>query len=264
MKKPFQLGGTEVVIGASMGIAHAAQGTSAEELLRNADVAMYVAKRDGKGRYTIFQPEMQHAVRDYHELEGDLRNAIDRDEFRLAFQPVVDLHTGRPVSAEALIRWDHPVRGRIFPQKFIGAAIESGLIVPIGRFVLNSACDHLARWRREYPQLSHLTLSINVAGRQFQSDSFPAEVAEAIERAGIPASALVLEITESEIMKDTHSTLARLHALKSLGVRIAIDDFGTGYSSLAYLQQFRWTSSRSTSRSSTRWRTPATASRSRE
>ncbi len=238
MKKPFQLGGSEVVIGASIGIAHAAQGDSAEELLRNADIAMYVAKRDGKGRYTIFQPEMQHAVRDYHELEADLRSAIERNEFRLVFQPIVDLRTGRPVSAEALIRWDHPVRGRIFPQKFIGAAVETGLIVPIGRLVLQKACEHLARWRREHPQLSHLSLSVNVAGRQFQSESFPAEVAAVIEEAGIPADRLVLEITENEIMKETHATLTRLHALKALGVRIAIDDFGTGYSSLAYLQRF--------------------------
>jgi diguanylate cyclase (GGDEF)-like protein/PAS domain S-box-containing protein len=238
MKKPFQLGGTEVVIGASIGIAYATEGVSAEELLRNADVAMYVAKRDGKGRYTIFQQEMQHAVRDYQELESDLRSAIEHNEFRLVFQPVVDLRTGRPVSAEALIRWDHPVRGRIFPQKFIGAAVESGLIVPIGRIVLQKACEQLARWRREHPHLSHLSLSVNVAGRQFQLDSFPAEVAAAIEEAGIPADRLILEITESEIMKETQATLTKLHAVKTQGVRIAIDDFGTGYSSLAYLQRF--------------------------
>ena len=238
MRKPFQLGGAEVVIGASIGIAHARAGATAEVLLRDADVAMYVAKRDGKGRYTVFRPEMQHAVRNFQELESDLRNAIDRDEFTVEYQPIVDLNSGRVVSAEALLRWDHPTRGRLSPQVFIGPAIESGLIIPMGRIVLQTACAHLAQWRRAHPELADLTLSVNVAGRQFQADSFPKHVTAAVEATGIPADRLVLEITESEIMKDTHLTLTRLHTLKTLGVRIAIDDFGTGYSSLAYLQRF--------------------------
>jgi diguanylate cyclase (GGDEF)-like protein/PAS domain S-box-containing protein len=238
MQKPFQLGGSEVVVGASIGIAHARSGTTAEVLLRDADVAMYVAKREGKNRYTIFEPEMQHAVRNSQELEVDLRAAIDRDEFALVYQPIVDLRDGRIVSAEALLRWDHPVRGRLSPQAFIHAAIETGLIVPIGRIVLQAACAQLASWRREHAEFEDLTLSVNVAGRQFQGDSFPRQVAAIVEATGIPASKLVLEVTESEIMKDTHLTLTRLHTLKALGVRVAIDDFGTGYSSLSFLQRF--------------------------
>jgi diguanylate cyclase (GGDEF)-like protein len=238
MGMPFRLGSTDVVMGASIGIAHAHATMTAEVLLRDADVAMYVAKRDGKGRYTVFKPEMQHAVRNSQELESDLRAAIDREEFSLLYQPIVDLHDGRIVSAEALLRWDHPVRGRLLPQAFIHAAIESGLIVPIGRSVLQSACGQLSAWRRQYPELAHLSLSVNVAGRQFEDDSFPQQVAAVLEATDIPADRLVLEVTENEIMKDTHLTLTRLHALKALGVRIAIDDFGTGYSSLAYLQRF--------------------------
>ena len=238
MQKPFQLGGSEVVVGASIGIAHSRPGMTAEVLLRDADVAMYVAKREGKGRYTIFEPEMQHAVRHSQELEADLRAAIDRDEFALVYQPIVDLRDGRIVSAEALLRWDHPTRGRLSPQSFIHLATETGLIVPIGRIVLQAACTQLASWRRAHPEFSNLALSVNVAGRQFQGDSFPREVAAAIEATGIPANRLVLEVTESEIMKDTHLTLTRLHTLKTLGVRVAIDDFGTGYSSLSFLQRF--------------------------
>ena len=238
MQKPFQLGGSEVVVGASIGIAHARPGMTAEVLLRDADVAMYVAKRDGKGRYTIFEPEMQHAVRNSQELEADLRAAIDRDEFALVYQPIVDLRDGRIVSAEALLRWDHPVRGRLTPQSFIHAATETGLIVPIGRIVLQAACAQLARWRQEHRSFNDLTLSVNVAGRQFQGDAFPREVAAVLETTGLPADRLVLEVTESEIMKDTHLTLTRLHTLKALGVRVAIDDFGTGYSSLSFLQRF--------------------------
>jgi diguanylate cyclase (GGDEF)-like protein/PAS domain S-box-containing protein len=238
MQKPFRLGSAEVVVGASIGIAHAMPGTTAEVLLRDADVAMYVAKRDGKGRYTVFQPQMQHAVRNSQELESDLRAAIDREEFTLLYQPVVDLRDGRIVGAEALLRWDHPVRGRLSPLAFLHTAVESGLIVPIGRIVLQTACAQLAKWRRQHPELSELALSVNVAGRQFQADSFPIQVAAAIEATGVPANRLVLEVTESEIMKDTHLTLTRLHTLKALGVSIAIDDFGTGYSSLAYLQRF--------------------------
>ena len=238
MQKPFQLGGSEVVVGASIGIAHAKPGMTAEVLLRDADVAMYVAKRDGKGRYTIFEPEMQHAVRNSQELEADLRAAIDRDEFALVYQPIVDLRDGRIVAAEALLRWDHPTRGRLTPPSFIQSTLEPGLIVPIGRMVLQTACTQLANWRRDYPEFQDISLSVNVAGRQFQGDSFPREVAAIVETTGIPANKLVLEVTESEIMKDTHLTLTRLHTLKSLGVRVAIDDFGTGYSSLSFLQRF--------------------------
>jgi diguanylate cyclase (GGDEF)-like protein/PAS domain S-box-containing protein len=238
MQKPFQLGGSEVVVGASIGIAHARPGMTAEVLLRDADVAMYVAKRDGKGRYTIFEPEMQHAVRHSQELEADLRAAIDRQEFALVYQPIVDLNDGRIVGAEALLRWDHPVRGRLTPQAFIQAATETGLIVPIGRIVLQSACAQLALWRREDPAFNDIIVTVNVAGRQFQGDSFPRQVAAVLEATAIPADRLVLEVTESEIMKDTQLTLTRLHTLKALGVRVAIDDFGTGYSSLSFLQRF--------------------------
>ncbi len=238
MKRPFTLGGSEVVVGASLGIAISYGGITADELLRDADVAMYVAKRNGKGGYAIFEPEMQVTIRNNQELEADLRHALDRDELVLAFQPIVDLRDGRVVSAEALLRWEHPVRGFLQPDAFIHTATESGLIVPIGRWVLRAACQQLADWRLADERFADLCITVNVAGRQLQADSFPMEVATALEVTGLPANRLVLEITEGEIMKETQSTLARLHALKALGVRIAIDDFGTGYSSLSYLQRF--------------------------
>ncbi|HEX9563404.1 MAG TPA: EAL domain-containing protein [Gemmatimonadaceae bacterium] len=238
MERPFRLGPTELVLGSSIGIAHASADVTADELLRDADVAMYVAKRDGKGRYTVFEPAMQLAVRDHQELESDLRLALDRREFRLVFQPIIDLVDGRIAGAEALLRWQHPVRGLLAPDAFIGTAMESGLIVPIGHMVLNMACQRLANWHRTEPHFAEFTLSVNVAGRQFQTDSFPTDVAAALESSGVPGRNLILEITEGEIMKETFATLERLHALKALGVRIAIDDFGTGYSSLSCLQRF--------------------------
>ncbi|NUQ12846.1 MAG: EAL domain-containing protein [Gemmatimonadaceae bacterium] len=238
MARPFHLGPAEFLVGASIGIAFEHDGLSADDLLRDADVAMYVAKRQGKGRWAVFQPEMHRQLRDTVQLEADLRGAVERDEFLLLFQPVVNLVTRRVVGGEALLRWRHPTRGLLLPEAFIGVARDAGLLEPIGRSVLLRATDQLARWRREHPEMAGISVAVNIGGRHFQSQWFVQEVAAALAASRIPPERLVLEITEDDIMRDTTATLERLTALKALGLRVAIDDFGTGYSSLAYLQRF--------------------------
>jgi diguanylate cyclase (GGDEF)-like protein/PAS domain S-box-containing protein len=232
MAAPFQLDGHEVRVGASIGIARAHGDDTAEELLRNADLAMYRAKASGKGRYEAFDPAMHAALVERLELESDLRHALERGEIALAYQPVMDLTTGQLAGAEALARWYHPVRGLIPPARFVPLAEQTGLIGPIGRWALVEACHQAMRWS------GSATIAVNVSGRQLEDHGFIFDVADALERSGLVPERLVLEITESVLMRDPQAALERLGALRILGVRIAIDDFGTGYSSLAYLQRF--------------------------
>jgi diguanylate cyclase (GGDEF)-like protein len=237
LQQPFKLGAdkqTRLTVTASIGIA-AGEHTSAEELLRNADIAMYRAKWDGKNRYAVFETGMQDTIQNRMELEMDLREALENGEFMLAYQPTFDLSDMRPTGVEALIRWQHPVRGVIQPDDFIPLLEETGLICEIGRWVLEQACAQGAAWRRAgYP----IGMAVNVSGRQLDSDQLISDVEGALIRGGLEPNALTIEITETTLMRNVEETARRLAAIKRLGVRIAIDDFGTGYSSLAHLQRF--------------------------
>ena len=241
---PIQLDGAEVAVAASIGIARAGDDDGADELLRNADVAMYRAKQRGKSGYEIFAPEMHAALLDRLALEADLRRALADgtcEEFRVHYQPIVRLAEGRISGMEALVRWQHPRRGLVAPADFIPSAESTGLIVPLGRWVLGEACRQMVRWQERgavAPDGAALTLTVNLSGRQLQHPDLVRDVADALAASGLVPSSLVLEITETVIMRDTEANLATLHALRALGVRLAIDDFGTGYSSLAYLKRF--------------------------
>jgi diguanylate cyclase (GGDEF)-like protein len=236
MRPPFEVEGKEVFIGATVGIAHA-HGASLgpDELLRNADLAMYRAKKAGGNRAATYETAMRTALLARMELEADLRRALQRDELSLVYQPVVELDSGRTVGVEALARWAHPTRGLIPPLTFIPVAEEIGMIGAIGRWVLREACGQLATWRGLSPGL---VLNVNLSAVQLRDDRLTVDVEQALRAHGLPGEALTLEITESMLLSGDEDTAARLRCLKALGVSIAVDDFGTGYSSLSYLKQF--------------------------
>jgi diguanylate cyclase (GGDEF)-like protein len=237
LEQPFNLGGTEkttLTVTASVGIA-VGERASAAELLRDADIAMYRAKWDGKNRHVMFESGMQDAVQNRMELEIDLRVALERDEFFLVYQPTFDLRDMSPTGMEALIRWNSPSRGVVQPDDFIPLLEETGLITGIGKWVLTEACRQGAKWcAAGYP----VGMAVNVSARQLDTDEFVSDVEEALASSGLEPARLTIEITETTLMRDAAETARRLSAVKRLGVRIAIDDFGTGYSSLAHLQQF--------------------------
>jgi diguanylate cyclase (GGDEF)-like protein len=236
LKFPFTLGPeqTRITVTASIGIA-AGENTSAEELLRQADIAMYRAKWEGKHRYVVFDTEMQDTLQTRMELEMDLREALQKDEFVLAYQPTFDLSDMSPTGVEALIRWKHPERGIVQPDDFIPLLEDTGLITEVGRWVLQEACRQAAAWRRaKFP----IRMAVNVSPRQLDSEQLPADIEDALRASDLDPEALTIEITETTLMRNTEDTVRQLTAIKDLGVRIAIDDFGTGYSSLAYLQRF--------------------------
>jgi diguanylate cyclase (GGDEF)-like protein len=237
MREPFLLPGREdtpLVLSASIGIATGDRAT-AGDMLRDADVALYQAKAAGKDRATVFVSEMQVAVRDRAQLDVELRAALDGDQFFLVYQPIVDLHDDAVLGVEALLRWQHPERGVVVPCDFVPHLESSGLIVDVGRWVLQTACRQAARWRT----LGHdLEISVNVSARQVEHDGFVDDVARALVASGCEPQRLLLEVTEAAIMFDSGVGVQRLRRLKDLGVRVAIDDFGTGYSSLAHLHRF--------------------------
>jgi diguanylate cyclase (GGDEF)-like protein/PAS domain S-box-containing protein len=238
LAEPVLVGEAVVALGASVGIATAKGGSAPSELLRDADVAMYVAKRDGKGRYVVFEEAMRTEVEERLALKNDLALALEAgDQLELYYQPIICLRSGAPVGVEALVRWNHPVRGLVAPMSFVPLAEETGLIVELGRFVLREAIGQLSRWRAEYPNLAGVSVSVNASPRQLEEEGFVEEVALALAEATLPADALVVEVTESALMRQPDVVLARLAALRSLGVRIALDDFGTGYSSFGYLKR---------------------------
>jgi EAL domain-containing protein (putative c-di-GMP-specific phosphodiesterase class I) len=237
----FDLDGTQVYPRASVGICladHELGSADAEELLRNADVAMYMAKRDSKGSYRVFEPAMHERVVERLELQTELQRALEEGQLEVHYQPVVRLDQRADYGAEALLRWMHPTRGTIAPLNFIPLAEETGLIIPIGRWVLQEACRQGALLHEQFPRTPPLTISVNLSVKQLQSETIIDDVREALEASGLPPSALVLEITETVMMADTDLAVRRLEELKSLGILLAMDDFGTGYSSLSYLSRF--------------------------
>jgi diguanylate cyclase (GGDEF)-like protein len=236
LTRTFTIQSREVLIGASVGVASLRNAEqSAVALLSDADVAMYCAKRGGRGRWVAFEPRMHADVADQLSLRTDLSSALSNDELWLAYQPLVDLETGRVEGVEALLRWNQPARGQVPPSVFIPVAEESDTIRELGSWVIARSLADLRLWRAEMPWLH---LALNVSGRQIVDPSLPATIATALDREGLPGEAVTVEITESVLMSDPDRARATLQALRALGVRLSIDDFGTGYSSLSYLRQF--------------------------
>ncbi len=238
LQHPFKLGAdeqTRLTVTASIGIA-TGEATTAEDLLRDADIAMYRAKWDGKNRHVVFETSMHDTVQDRMELEMDLREALSSEQFFLAYQPTLDLSDMRPTGVEALIRWEHPDRGVVQPDDFIPLLEETGLITDVGRWVLHEACKQGAAWHAAGYRIG---MAVNVSGRQLDSDQLILDIEGALNDSGFDPVALTIELTETTIMRDIEETARRLVQIKQLGVRIAIDDFGTGYSSLAHLQRFQ-------------------------
>ncbi len=235
---PFLVEGRETYVSASVGVALSRAGAQgAADLLREAEIALYRAKDDAGNRVSLFHPQMSASSMDRLELELDLRRAVERDELRVHYQPLIDLQSGRTVGHEALVRWQHPTRGLLPPLSFIPLAEESGLIIAIGDVVLAAACRQARAWQLSDPDLVDLAVSVNLSARQFAQPDLAGRVAAVLAETGLPPATLELEITESVAMSDAEATGVTLRALHELGVRVALDDFGTGYSSLAYLSR---------------------------
>ncbi len=233
LSQPYPIDGVEVAIGASVGVAmFPADGAGADDLLKNADLALYQAKADGRRRHCFFQQDLQRAALERRELEADLRVALSERQLEVHYQPLVDISGRRVTGFEALLRWRHPTRGMIGPNDFIPIAESSGLIVPIGEWVLRTACAEAASWPDD------IAVAVNLSAVQFRSCNLTQTVVSALAQAGLAPKRLELEITESALLADTAATAATLHALRHFGVRIALDDFGTGYSSLSHLRGF--------------------------
>jgi diguanylate cyclase (GGDEF)-like protein len=238
IRTPTRLGDVDALVGASIGIAlSTAGGELAPDLLRNADFAMYRAKGAGKGRYEVFEASMRAGIAERAELEQIIHGAVDRGELRVAYQPIVELATGRAVGAEALVRWHPAGRPMLMPADFITLAEENGQIVAIGRWVIEEACRLGRRWQNQLNDPA-FGISVNLSARQFQHPDLVRDVKAALASTGLAPAALTLEITESVLMQHTSSTIDTLGELRAHGVRLAIDDFGTGYSSLSYLDRF--------------------------
>jgi diguanylate cyclase (GGDEF)-like protein len=237
LSQPFNVNGNEIVMSASIGIAvYRLDGNDADTLLKNADAAMYYAKDQGKNNYQYYNDKMNTSAFQEMSLESNLHKALERDEFSLYYQPKIDVKNGSIVGTEALIRWRHPDLGLVSPAQFIPMAEETGLIIPIGEWVLNSACAQLRAWQED--GLAPLPVAVNLSAKQFHQQNIAATVMRALQDHAVDPRLLELEITESTAMRNPEATSATLRNLKALGVRIAIDDFGTGYSSLSYLKRF--------------------------
>ncbi|MCJ2088934.1 EAL domain-containing protein [Methylobacterium sp. E-005] len=231
--RTYMVEGHLLTIGASVGVALAPEdGADADRLLKNADLALYRAKLDGRGTYRFFEPEMDARMQARRKLELDMRQALARREFQLHYQPQLQLESGRLIGCEALIRWRHPDRGLVSPLDFIPLAEEIGLIVPIGEWVIRQACRDAMTWP------AHMSVAVNVSPAQFKSDRLVETIISALASSGLPAQRLEVEITEGVLLQENEKTLQTLHRLRELGVRVSMDDFGTGYSSLSYLRSF--------------------------
>jgi diguanylate cyclase (GGDEF)-like protein len=239
LRAPYIVGEHTITVTASIGIASARGGGSdALEVVRNADVAMYMAKANGKAGFAIFDPGMHAAIRARHELGAQLQQAVDLGQLRLVYQPIVSLESGRIAGLEALVRWEHPERGLVSPGEFIEIAEENGAILPIGRWVLRHACERAVAWQADGLTPPGLFMCVNVSAREIQQPGFVGAVEEALAWAGLEPARLILELTETALIKATTTTVATLESLRRLGVRVVIDDFGTGYFSLSHLRQF--------------------------
>lgn len=238
LQQPFSLRGHQLDVRCSIGIASTTtERIQPEDLLHDADTALYRAKSTGKAHYEIFDARMGSEASDRVLIESDLKLALERHEFRLYYQPEVNLRTGRIQAVEALVRWEHPQRGLVPPLEFIGLAEEMGLIVPLGRWILTEGCRQAQAWREEDPSSTPIRLSVNISVTQFRHPELVADVAAVLASTGLPAHMLDLEITESVVIDDFEVAMETLRKLKALGVRLVLDDFGTGYSSLSYLQR---------------------------
>jgi diguanylate cyclase (GGDEF)-like protein len=236
IREPFQIGGRDLFLTTSIGVSlYPSDGEDAEALVRSADTAMYRAKEQGRDNYQLYAPAMNARAVERLLLESRLRPALHNGELTVHYQPVVDLRNGRIAGAEALLRWSHPDLGLVPPARFIPIAEMSGMIVPIGSWVLREACARAREWQREWPGM---TVSVNLSSRQFQQADLVADVRRALKETGLDPGSLDLEITESSAMANAEQSIATLSDLKELGVGISMDDFGTGYSSLAYLKRF--------------------------
>jgi diguanylate cyclase (GGDEF)-like protein len=237
LRQPVGVAGRQVHARASVGVRLAAGGGDPDELLRDADLAMYAAKADSAGSVRLFDEGMHDRAVQRLDFEAGLRRAVVEQQFTVRYQPVVELAGGDVVGLEALVRWDHPERGLVMPGEFVGLAEESGLIVPIGRWVLHAACQAVRDWQRRLPLERPLFMSVNLSVRQLQQPDLVEDVAGALDAAGLDPDDLMLEVTESVLVLDDEATIQRLRDLRALGVHLAVDDFGTGWSSLAYLRR---------------------------
>jgi diguanylate cyclase (GGDEF)-like protein/PAS domain S-box-containing protein len=238
LREPFTVDDFQVSVSTSVGITlGTAHANDPEGMLREADAAMYRAKEQGPGRYAVFDPAMQARAQERLELEAELRRALEQEEFVLYYQPEVSLHDGKMVGIEALLRWQHPERGLLKPSAFMPLAEETDLIVPIGRWVLEEACQQAKRWEEERPLASPMTMEINLSSKQLRRQGLVRTVEEALARADLEAHTLALDMTETVLIRVSEDNTQALDALKEMGVRLGLDDFGTGYSSLSYLKR---------------------------
>lgn len=238
LKTPFNLGGREIYITTSIGITLSESGhTRAEDMLRDADIAMYRAKAKGRAQYQVFNQEMHEDASKQLQIETEMRRALEKGEFCLYYQPIVQLESNRLVGVEALVRWNHPTRGTVSPMEFIPAAEENGLILPLGSWILSESCRQLREWQKRNPLASRLTVSINLSFKQFSQLDLVREVSSIIEKTGVDPRCLKFEVTESHIMENSEIAVAIMNRLREIGAEISLDDFGTGYSSLSYLHR---------------------------
>jgi diguanylate cyclase (GGDEF)-like protein len=238
LQGPLDLPGADMRVGASVGIAFAGPEDGVEELMRNADTAMYSSKSRGKGQYTVFEPSLNRAETQRQALEAEIARALHERQFLIHYQPIVELQSGYLLGVEALVRWQHPARGLVLPAEFIPVAEQTGQIVTLGRWVLAQACREVQVWQARLPEGRQVRVSVNVSAVQLSQSDICADVQNALRISSLDPGNLVIELTESVLMQNTEEVLATLLRLKTLGVRIAIDDFGTGLSSLSYLHRF--------------------------
>ena len=239
LRTPVQLQDRELFITGSIGVALSARRYErAEDLLRDAEIAMYRAKALGGGRHEIFDSAMHQRAVAMLQLESDLRRAVHREEFYLQYQPIISFETGATTGFEALLRWQHPEQGVVAPGQFIPIAEETGLIVPIGRWVLREACRQMKGWQERFPALGRMTMAVNLSSQQFARTDLAEEVAAILAETGLDGRSLRLELTESILMEKAEQTIRMLSRMKALDIQLSVDDFGTGYSSLSYLHRF--------------------------